>query len=70
MTIERKEPVKRGRPSTGTNKEAQVIVRLDQELLNNLDTMVDQVRKETGYNVTRSDIIRKAILQAVKDYSI
>lgn len=69
MTVESKE-VKKGRPVKDKAKDNQIFLRLDSDLLLQLDNIVQAEKIKTGYNISRSDIIRKAILQAVKDYSI
>ena len=69
MTVDQ-EPIKKGRPTKDKSKDGQVIVRMDQDILNRLDDVVQAEKEKTGYNITRSDFIRKAIDKAIKDYSI
>jgi len=70
MSIDSKEQAKKGRPVVGNSKDKQIFLRLGSDELNNLDAIVDQERVNTGYNVSRSDIVRKAIIDLIKQYSI
>lgn len=69
MTIDQ-EPVRKGRPTKDKTKDAQIIIRLDSDLLLQLDDIVQAEKDRTGYNITRSDFIRKAIINEIKNYSI
>jgi len=70
MTVESKETVKKGRPTKDKAKDGQIFIRLESDLLLQLDNIVNQEREKTGFNISRSDLVRKAIVDMIKDYSI
>jgi metal-responsive CopG/Arc/MetJ family transcriptional regulator len=70
MTIESKETVKKGRPVKDKSKDGQIFLRLESDLLLQLDNIVNLERDKTGFNISRSDIVRKAIIDLIKHYSI
>jgi metal-responsive CopG/Arc/MetJ family transcriptional regulator len=70
MTIESKEVVKKGRPVKDKSKDGQIFLRLESDLLLQLDHVVNLERDKTGFNISRSDIVRKAIIDLIKHYSI
>lgn len=70
MTVESKEPIKKGRPVKDKAKDQQIFLRLESDILQQLDNIVDQEREKTGFNISRSDLVRKAIVDMIKDYSI
>ena len=51
----------RGRPKGESSKTDNLIVRADPELLIRLDKIVAMEREKTGYNISRSDIVRRAL---------
>jgi hypothetical protein len=70
MTIENKEVVKKGRPVKDKSKDGHIFLRLESDLLLQLDHVVNLEREKTGFNIYRSDIVRKAIIDLIKHYSI
>ena len=55
----------RGRPKGESSKTDNLIVRADSELLNRLDKIVTREREQTGYNISRSDIVRRALVEFI-----
>ena len=55
----------RGRPKGDKSKTDNLIVRADPELLNRLDKIVVREREQTGYNISRSDIVRRALVEFI-----
>lgn len=43
------------------NKDTQIAIRVESEVVGKIDNEAISMRKKTGFNVTRADIVRKAI---------
>lgn len=56
----------RGRPKGDKSKTDNLIVRADSELLSKLDKIVIREREQTGYNISRSDIVRRALVEFIE----
>ena len=55
----------RGRPKGDKPKTDNLIVRSDSDLLSRLDKIVAREREQTGYNISRSDIVRRALVEFI-----
>ena len=57
----------RGRPKgDSSSKGNNLIIRVDNDMLIELDKIVEVERQATGYNISRSDIVRKAITDFIQ----
>ncbi len=57
-----------GRPLQENSKRDNLIIRVDTELLDRLDTVITRERNKTGYAISRSDIVRRAIIEFLERY--
>ena len=57
--------MKRGRPEKD-NKTQLISIRLDPEILKDLDEIAENESKKTGYNLDRSQAIRRALIEFIQ----
>jgi predicted transcriptional regulator len=56
---------KRGRPTKQGGSMQGFPVRLDQDIITRLDAVAER-ESQRGYNITRSDIVRRAIIELLE----
>ena len=54
---------KKQKTESEIKKDAQIGVRIDSDIASKLEDEAIEIRKKTGYNVTKSDIIRRIIIE-------
>ncbi len=59
---------KMGRPTKGAEKLKAYSLRIDTTMTDRLDQIAEREREKTGYNVDRSDIIRRALTEFIQRY--
>jgi metal-responsive CopG/Arc/MetJ family transcriptional regulator len=60
----------KGRPKKNSKEDTPVLVRLEYSIIDQLDLLSNQETVRTKYNITRSDIIRRAIVEYLENNSI
>jgi len=59
---------KKGRPKTDKAKAENLIIRVDSVMVEDLDIIVNKEIELTGYNLSRSDIVRKALSEYIQKH--
>jgi len=58
----------KGRPTKGSEKLKAYSLRIDESMTSELDRIAAAEREKTGYNIDRSDIIRRALKDFIDQY--
>ena len=58
----------KGRPTKGKEKLKAYSLRIDDTMTSTLDKIAQVEKDKTGYNVDRSDIIRRALIEFIQRY--
>jgi metal-responsive CopG/Arc/MetJ family transcriptional regulator len=57
-----------GRPAREGGAIKPYAVRIEDEIINRLDEIVDIERAKTGFKIERSDLVRKALTEFIQKY--
>lgn len=60
---------KKGRPEKEEGTQGKTYgFRLTDDIINDIDSMADDMTKKTGFNIDRSNLVRKAIVDLIYRY--